>query len=314
MTWGDIIQAEVTSPADLPGRLEALFDQQRAAWPALADGVAALAGMRTRVVALDGAEVVIQANPGRRKSTHARVDPTSVAKRPCFLCPANMPDAERGLAFGPLVILPNPYPVLPGHCTVPVRDHVPQRIAGHTGTLLALAEGLGESQIAFYNGPACGASAPDHLHFQACRAEGVPLIGELPEDIAPDEIRPHRSAGRRLLVFGARAAEAGLRRALSALAAVAPADPEPMVNLLALRRAGQSLAVLVPRARHRPTQFFAEGHARIAVSPAALEMAGVLVVAEPDDLNKVDSETVRDIYAQVSLDEERFSHLVEALR
>ena len=315
MSWERVLLPGDDARAPLARRIEALFAQQRGAWPALAEGEASLASLRTRVLEEDGARVVVQANPGRRRSTHAKVDAQSIAQRACFLCPQNMPAEERGIAVGDLVLLPNPFPILSRHVTIPARDHTPQRLAGRVRTLVELAAAAGPEFVVFYNGPRCGASAPDHFHFQACAAAGLPVLDEWPDRAGHE--RGGRSAfGRSMLLVAGEdlaAVEADLTRALDLLARDAPAGEEPMLNLLATHRGGRVKAALFPRAAHRPTCYFAEGEARLAISPAALEMAGVLVVAEPEQLDRVDAAAARRIYEDVSVEREQFERLLESL-
>ena len=172
MNWDAMLLREDDARAPLDRRIAALFAQQRATWPLLAEGEASLGSLETRKLECDGARVVVQANPGRRRSTHAKVDVQSVAQRACFLCPQNMPAEERGIVWGDYVIAPNPYPILPLHVTIPYHEHAPQRLEGLVGDLLELAAAAGPEFVVFYNGPRCGASAPDHFHFQACAAAG----------------------------------------------------------------------------------------------------------------------------------------------
>ncbi len=316
MSWNRTILDTARPGDDLPRKIEALLSQQRASWKALRDGEAALSGMRSKVFYPDRPRVVVQANPGRRGSTHARVDPQSIARRACFLCPENMPAAERGIGFEEFVVLPNPHPILRRHCTIPAREHHPQLLAGRIKGMIALARAVGPDMLVFYNGARCGASAPDHFHFQACCAAGVPLLTHLPLSGHGDDSFPYTSFGRRMLVFNDRdEGQAGVHisEALEALSALKEEDAEPMLNVLALFRDGRHLIVLFPRAAHRPDCYFADGDARIAISPAALEMAGILVVAETEHFERVDAETARSIYEEVSLDAGRFTRLVEAV-
>jgi len=315
MNWDRILLAEDDGHAPLGRRIAALFEQQRATWPALAEGEASLCSLQTRTLECDGARVIVQANPGRRRSTHAKVDATSIAQRACFLCPQNMPAEERGIAVGELVVLPNPFPILPRHVTIPAREHTLQRLAGRVGALLELAAAAGPELAVFYNGPKCGASAPDHFHFQACTAAGLPVFDEW-SDGAGRERRGRTAFGRSmLLVAGTQVAdvEADLAPALDQLARESAADEEPMVNLLATHRGGRLMAALFPRAAHRPSCYFAEVETSLAISPAALEMAGVLVVAEPEQLDRVDATAARHIYEEVSIAPERFDRLLKTL-
>ena len=201
MSWNQILQIDPGPGVPLRQRIDALFAQQRETWPLLRDGEAALAGLQKKTLTLDGESVVVQVNPARRRSTLAKTDAKAVAARACFLCPENMPAEERGMAFEDLVVMPNPFPVLPLHCTIAGREHRPQRIAGRIETLLRLAEAIGPDLAAFYNGPRCGASAPDHFHFQAARADAIPILTQLPSKAGWPSVIAHSSFGRKFLIF-----------------------------------------------------------------------------------------------------------------
>lgn len=318
MDWPARILEHVPSDSGLGPALERLLADQRHRWPALRRGEAELEQVAARVFERDGETVVAQANPGRRGSTLARVDAAAVAERPCFLCPQHMPAEERGLAFGELVLLPNPHPIVRGHLTVPARPHRPQRLAGRLGAMLALSRALGPDWVTFYNGPSCGASAPDHFHLQACPRSAVPLLAAGPVAWpATGIVRQEGFGRRRLLLAGRDPASMGaiVERAVAAWAAVAagPAAAEPAFNLLLAPGGAGFFGLLFPRIRHRPDCFAAVEQQRIAVSPAALEMAGLLVVAEPAHLERLDAERIAGIYRQVGSDGERWAALGEAL-
>jgi hypothetical protein len=315
MSWAKHI-LEQARPGALLHQLDELFSSQRADWPLLAAGVHKLAGMITRDLIQGSDRIRVQSNPGRAGSTHAKVDPKSVAERPCFLCPQNMPAEERGIAFDELIILPNPYPILAKHCTVPAREHSPQRLSGNVQPMLDLARALGPTMLVFYNGPRCGASAPDHLHFQACQAEGVPLLESLPKAETDGMWHGHESFGRRMLVgYFADPAQAADRveNCLHTLADLLGEKQEPMVSLLTRPVEGRYAIVLFPRAKHRPNRYFEKDPHRLAISPATLEMAGLLVVAEPEHFERVDAPMAKAIYREVSLGGDRFRRLLEAL-
>ena len=313
MIWEPIIYSTAEEGEDLSGRLDALLEYQRENWQLFRQGEEALSGMQTRIIPEGHAQIVVQANPGRRKSTHATVDPESISKRPCVLCAENIPPDERGVAFGDLVILPNPYPVLRRHFTVPSREHSPQRLSGRIPGMLELARALGPDMLVFYNGPHCGASAPDHFHFQACSNSGIPLFSHIPVGGQKDERLALTSFGRRLLVCSDRDAGKTAEYVQQVLDCLPAEDPEPLINVLAVFRDGGFLTVLWPRSKHRPACYFKEGEARIAVSPAAMEMAGILVVAEPDHFDRVDRNTAVSIYEEVSLDAAQFDQLAKAV-
>ena len=147
--------------------VEELFKRQARAWPQLAKGVEGLARAKTRSVRIDWFDIFIRHIPHRMASTTASVDRESVAKRPCFLCAENLPSEEEGLQFdNNFTIYCNPFPIVDRHLTIAHREHGLQRIANQFGNMLDLAAAL-EGYFIVYNGPECGASAPDHMHFQA---------------------------------------------------------------------------------------------------------------------------------------------------
>jgi hypothetical protein len=324
MSWDHILQNDAGNARPLRRRITDLFTQQRANWPALRDGeLALLKQLQTKQLDSNGDWIIVQVNPARRRSTHAKTDMQSIAARPCFLCPQNMPAEERGVAFEELVILPNPYPVLPLHCTIADREHRPQQLGGRIDTLLRLAAAMGPELAVFYNGPRCGASAPDHFHFQASLAAPIPVFAQLPTLAAERQRKAQTSFGRTMLILASPNADdvrADIERAVDSLRLVvrgcpdpAPGDDEPMFNLLVRVTAGRYVAVLFPRRAHRPECYFATGRDHLAVSPAVLEMAGLLVTTDPDHFGRIDAATAQSIYEQVSLEPSRFEQLVAQL-
>jgi hypothetical protein len=247
-------------------QVHALFQQQRAAWNMFRDGEAALAGMKIKIFALDNKRVIVQANPGRSISTNAKVDPSSVAGRPCFLCPDSLPPLERGISFGDYIILPNPYPILKHHMTIAFRNHVPQLLEDRISDLLAIAKALGPEMFVTYNGPRCGASAPDHMHFQAGNSEGVPLFEQLPADSDNDQVVPLTIWGRNMLVCSFKQAEqvqSCIESVISVLKDITEEQSEPMINIVALYRDGRYIISIFPRAKHRSACYFAEPQQQI---------------------------------------------------
>lgn len=304
MNWQQVLEIDPGPSVPLRRRIELLFEQQRHTWSVLRDGEAALPLLQKKTLTLDGKSVVAQANPGRRRSTMAKTDAQSVAARPCFLCPQNMPVEERGVVFEDMVVLPNPLPVLPLHCTIVSMEHQPQQIDGRIDVFLRLAETIGPDLVVLYNGPRCGASAPDHFHFQAVQANDIPLLRELAELSGNSAVQPYSSFGRSMVVFQGSelcSIEIAINRSISFLAKLKLEQVEPMFNLLAFFQQRHYTAVLFPRTAHRPQCFFAEGENRLAISPAILEMCGILVTSEPSDFSRVTTETAYGIYQEVSV-------------
>ena len=294
----------------------------------LKEGYAALEEMETKRIEVDGSDVVVQHNPKRIRSTAARVDNASIGARACFLCPESLPVEEKAVPYGEdLMILCNPFPVLDRHLSIVHRDHVPQQIEGNVESLLMLARDLAPDFFVLYNGPRCGASAPDHLHFQACSREGLPLEALLADEPAEAahcdycamsaregfELFTLTNGGRTVVVFrGSRAGElraGSIKRSMSWLAK-GPGG-EPMVNVICTYDESQWTVYLFPRALHRPACFFAEGDEQLLVSPGAIDMAGVLVIPERAHFEKIGAGQAEAIYAEVSMGEDQVIDVVE---
>jgi uncharacterized protein DUF4922 len=299
--------------------IEGLAGQQLATWPMLRDAVAGLARVEYKRLRVRGSEVLAQFNPQRIVSTAAKVDAATIKQRPCFLCAENLPAEERGIAFGAdFVALYNPFPVLPRHLVITSRRHIPQTIKGNFGTLLDLATDLGAEFFVVYNGAACGASAPDHLHFQACERESLPIIPEIETWERRDAkscvstksndsgVETFTLKDYRLNALIARGNNRSalierFDRELNLLANITGAESEPMVNMVVTRDGDRWTVIIFPRGKHRPDRYFAEGDAKLTVSPAAIDLGGVLVVPQLDHFAKITSRDVEEIYAEVTL-------------
>ncbi len=302
---------------DFRGLVEGLARQQLETWPLLRDATAGLARVEYKKLSAGGSEVLAQFNPQRIVSTAARVDAAAIKERPCFLCAENLPAEERGIAFGEaFVALYNPFPVLPTHLVIASRRHTPQTIESNFGTLLDLAHDLGDEFFVIYNGAKCGASAPDHLHFQACERKSPPIFREMEtwqkRILSSDSgIETFALKDYRLNALIARGNDRGalsewFDRALKLLAEVTAAESEPMINLAATRDGDRWTVIVFPRAKHRPDRYFAEGDSKLTVSPAAIDLSGVLVVPQPDHFAKITSQDVQEIYDEVMLGGEAF--------
>ena len=305
------------SEPDFRGLVEGLAEQQLATWPMLRDAVAGLARVEYKGLRVRGSEVLAQFNPQRIVSTGAKVDAAAIKQRPCFLCAENLPPEERGIAFGAdFVALYNPFPVLPRHLVITSRRHIPQAIEGNFGTLLDLALDLGGEFFVIYNGAACGASAPDHLHFQACERKSLSIIREvdtwerriLPNDSGVETFTLKDYRLNALITRGNDRAALieWFDRALRRLAEITGAESEPMINLVVTRDGGRWTVIVFPRGKHRPDRYFADGDAKLTVSPAAIDLAGVLVVPRPDHFAKIASRDAEEIYAEVTLNKTVF--------
>jgi hypothetical protein len=283
--------------------VEALFQRQLGSWPALARGVEGLRRARTRSVRINWFEVLVRHIPHRIGSTTAAVDTASVKQRPCFLCPENLDPEEEGIAFDDeLRIYCNPFPIVDRHLTIVHREHIPQRIAGRSGNLLDLAAALGGCFV-IYNGPECGASAPDHLHFQAGSRSLFPIEADLTGVRGP-AVREYQ---RHVLVFRGHS-RAGLidrlDRTIALLSSVSGRSPEPMINIAAFHDAGVWTVYIFPRGKHRPGVFHT---GELTVSPAAIDLCGIFVTPVEKDFERISGADIAAIFREVTLPGDQFA-------
>lgn len=312
---------------DLALAAHELLLSQRREWPMLEKGYASLETVKTRPVPVEGVEILLQFNPGRMASAAAKVDPKSIRERRCFLCEANLPAEQRGLAFGEdYLILCNPFPIFPEHFTIPHRQHRPQEIAGSFGTMLELARELADRYVVFYNGPKCGASAPDHLHFQAGTKDFLPLVQEYDRlkagfaalsDSAKLRVFASRGYPARFIALessDANESQRGFDAAYRALQRITGVTEEPLLNILMSYDAGAGRTLIFPRAKHRPSCYFAEGDQKILITPASVEMAGVCALPVERDFQRLRSDDLLKVYQEVSFPHAQFGEWCAALR
>jgi hypothetical protein len=299
------------------GRVDVLLKHQEATWQELREGIAALGRVELRDFTVKDSRVTTQFNPRRIVSTAARVDAASIGSRPCFLCAGNLPVEEKGIPFGErFVVLCNPFPVIRNHVVVASTAHVPQRIDGNFGVLLDLTRELDRDYFTLYNGPACGASAPDHLHFQAGlqgqlaiqqEAGSWPFKTSSGIAVALSEYRVNvlvaRSSKREELLTW-------FSEVYERLSLLTMVEPEPLLNLILTFGDGLWTVYFFPRLKHRPESYYAPVEQRLTVSPAAIDLAGLLVVPEAEHFARITASDIERIYAEVTLDKERFSQLI----
>jgi len=300
----------------------ALLEAQKKSWPELASAQEGLADIQSRLIRGAGYEVGVQFNPARRVSAGAAVDAESIKNRPCFLCAGNLPPGQKGILYqNDYLILCNPAPVSAKHFTVVHMQHQPQAIAASTGRLLDLTADLSPEFAVFYNGPACGASAPDHLHFQAIPANSLPLLQSFPGHFriindAAVKIYCGEGINRAAIVLVGGDKDLLLlqfARLVQAAQKVLALSAEPMINVLCSSDHGQWRIMIFFRSKHRPDSFYAEGEQRIFISPGAIDMAGLIITPLKLDFDRLDGEMIRDLYREVSLPEETLRDIIEEL-
>jgi hypothetical protein len=302
-----------------------LMAEQKRTWPALRRAQAALRTTVDREIRCSGFLVRVQHNPGRIGSTLARVEEGATDGRPCFLCPHNLPPEQGGILYrGSWMILPNPMPVFPFHSTVVHVRHQPQSISGNMGAFHGMVSDFGDGWAVLYNGPKCGASAPDHLHFQVIPAGLLPVETEVwpPGRLVP--LRTERGnglfraagLGRQAVVLMGDDPEGTaetFQDFLGALKEALSLPDEPMMNIVGYRKEGRTVLVVFPRRKHRPDAFFRTGDDRILLSPAVVEMAGVLVTPSAIDFKKLDADKVEALFEEVSLEAELLDKALQAM-
>jgi hypothetical protein len=290
-------------------QIEHLLERQSRAWPQLARGIEGLALASTRSVRIDWYEVYLRHIPHRIVSTTAEVDRASIAKRPCFLCAENLPPEEEGVPFGQdFMIYCNPFPIVDRHLTIAHRTHSPQRIANQFGNMLDLAATL-PGYFVIYNGPECGASAPDHLHFQA----GSRGLFPIEKDTAGVTAITVPNYGRNVLMFRERekaASIARMDRAIELLARVTGKRAEPMVNIAVFYDNGDWVAYLFPRGKHRPEAFHT---GELTISPAAIDLCGIVAVPLAKDFETITAGAVAAVFREVTLPRDQFREVAERL-
>jgi len=289
--------------------VEDLFARQLRAWPQLAKGVEGLSQAKTRRVRIDWYDVFIRHIPHRMASTTAMVDRESVAKRPCFLCATNLPPEEEGVQFDEnFTIYCNPFPIVDHHLTIAHKEHRSQSIANQFGNMLDLASAL-DGYFIVYNGPECGASAPDHMHFQA----GSRVLFPIEKDTAGLTGLTVPDYARNVFLFRGRDRSAlidRMDRAIELLAETTGKRPEPMVNIAVFHERGEWVTYLFPRGKHRP-QVFHTGE--LTVSPASIDLCGIFVVPLARDFERIAGDAISAIFREVTLPDDQFHEVAAKL-
>jgi ATP adenylyltransferase/5',5'''-P-1,P-4-tetraphosphate phosphorylase II len=301
-----------------------LISDQKNDWDLARKNYEGLKKVKVKTFDFGQYKIDIQFNPERIVSSAAMVDTKSIEARPCFLCQKNLPPQQRGLAIDhEYIVLVNPFPIFPEHLTIPSYSHTDQQILGCFGSMLDLAERLNDFVI-FYNGPKCGASAPDHLHFQAGNKGFLPIeidfangkccqmvrqIGNVDLFFWPDFLRgiiTLKSNNKTELIDCFRNIYTHLHR-------LTPEETEPMLNILALYEQNYWVVHIFPRTLHRPTQYFETGEKQIILSPAAVDMGGVFITPREEDFIKITPDIVKNIFKQVCLNAESVLIIINQL-
>ena len=271
-------------------------------------------------------QLKVQWNPARIVSTGAKIDKKTLGDRPCFLCDKNRPKEQISKQIDErFLLLVNPFPILPIHFTIPARKHQPQSIYKNYGEMHRFLS-LHSELMVFYNGPKCGASAPDHLHFQAGTSGILPLqanwqrlsrnltdIISLNDDekiaLIHDFVVPAF-----VIISKSEDSDEALFQRLYKSMPVRGDETEPMMNIIAWRKGDEYISVVIPREKHRPEAYFAEGDAQMMVSPGALDMSGLIITPREEDFRKLTEEIATAILQECGVSTDKMNSIVTKLK
>ena len=271
-------------------------------------------------------QLKVQWNPARIVSTGAKIDKKTLGDRPCFLCDKNRPKEQISKQIDErFLLLVNPFPILPIHFTIPARKHQQQSIYKNYGEMHRFLS-LHSELMVFYNGPKCGASAPDHLHFQAGTSGILPLqanwqrlsrnltdIISLNDDekiaLIHDFVVPAF-----VIISKSEDSDEALFQRLYKSMPVRGDETEPMMNIIAWRKGDEYISVVIPREKHRPEAYFAEGDAQMMVSPGALDMSGLIITPREEDFRKLTEESATAILQECGVSTDKMNSIVTKLK
>ena len=302
-----------------------LIAEQSVNWQMASKNYNDLKKVVVKEFSFDNFTIKVQFNPGRIRSSAAKVDKKTLTERPCFLCKKNRPQEQNEISIlEKYDILINPFPIFPQHLTIVEKSHVLQLIDGRIIEMLELSKEL-EGFTLFYNGPKCGASAPDHFHFQAGNSGFMPIDEEMPkiiEQFGKKLINSDCSLWavddsiRKMLVFSStnkESIEKEFNKVYKLLNNKTEGTEEPPMNIHSSYKAGKWQLILFLRGAHRPWQYFEEGEKNILITPASVEFGGTLITPLEKDFKKLTKEDITSIYSQVSIKKEDFEEIIQQI-
>ena len=295
----------------LQTQIKQLFSQQTTDWDLAKKNFADLKTVQTKSFSFDRFQVHVQYNPARMVSSGAKVDAKSIAERKCFLCDEHLPAEQKGILWRDFQILVNPFPIFPTHFTIRKTRHLPQQILPVFIDMLELTYELDEFAV-FYNGPKCGASAPDHMHFQAGTKEFLPLINDYKNMKNTHAVLLQTEGEAELLVlndylrtvyciesysiYDAQVLFCSLYSQLQK-----EKDVEPMMNIVCSYEGRKWHTFILPREAFRPRQYDADPERQLLISPATVEMCGVFIAPVAEHFERISSADIVDILQQCTL-------------
>ncbi|MCQ2233693.1 MAG: DUF4922 domain-containing protein [Paludibacteraceae bacterium] len=287
---------------------ETLYENQLKEWDIFSKSVEQLSNIECKKFQWSNHSIIAQFNPARVVSTGAKIDAKTIAHRKCFLCDENRPKEQKGETIIPgYSLLVNPYPILKRHFTIPSNKHTPQCIYDNIGDMIEIAK-LMPNYIIFYNGPQSGASAPDHLHFQAVAKGQMPFEDEIEK--ADRFLLSENKEGKMMFInnIGRKCIVAECKRKdmlVSFFHQIYHQLPsinklEPQMNVFVYTKNNELRLVVFPRKKHRP-DFYGTEKNKWLISPGAIDMGGIFVLPIKDNFDTIDKETICAVFEQVSL-------------
>lgn len=320
---------ELISNGDIAEASKYLFELQCNDWKLCRDNYDQLKNIQVKKFQFEGYSIKAQFNPGRIISTSAKVDPKSIQERKCFLCEANLPPEQKGILYkDEYIILINPFPIFPIHFTLTNIHHQPQRIEDTFPSLLSFSKDLSKYFTVIYNGPRCGASAPDHLHFQAGNKYFMPIDDEA--DLIANEygsvvfdrenliIQTVDDGLRKFVLFESNDEQLlidSFRKFYRTYSRLMNENLEPLMNLISFYddEFGWRIIVFL-RAKHRSHHYFEDDDKKILVSPAAIDLGGVCIFPREEDFNRINKELIEEIFREVFIDKNKLDELTKNLK
>lgn len=296
---------------NINNQIKSLFTEQVSNWELARKFYESLGNVSTKTFSFGDFEVQVQFNPARIVSSGAKMDAKTIAERKCFLCTENRPAEQKSVEMDDYLILVNPFPIFPEHFTIPRKEHIDQQIKPFFGDMLHLAKAL-DNYLIFYNGPKCGASAPDHMHFQAGTKDYLPLV---------NDYKRLKDTHANLLVSTETSQLFTFENYMRTVYCIESTDIEsatdsfeklyshfqteeeiePMMNIVCTYENGKWFTFVLPRKAFRPWQYTAEDDQQLMISPATVEMCGIFITPIESHFERITREDIESILEQVSI-------------
>ena len=309
----------------IQNKIELFFQSQIKEWDLLKQNYNSLNNLNTKKILIDSEEITLQHNPCRVKSTNAKIDESSIKKRACFLCEENLPLQQAKYPINKeFHLLCNPYPIFKNHYTIPLIKHNKQEINSYLIQYIDIIKKL-ENYVVFYNGPKCGASAPDHMHFQAIPHNSISLFNFCKKQVLKNNskhilyssktIKCFESALSKFIYLESRDLSEIINsfRFLYNILPIMENEYEPRMNILSRFYDNKWEIIIIPRKEHRPKEFFYKDAKQIKISPASIDFSGVIIIPDDSNFHSINANTLKKIYSQLIYNSSEFSEIIHKI-